>query len=257
MNKIPIKPLFKGGWRRAGEGRFGPKWFRLLPLHPLSPPPTRVLLSSVTLRNVCHCLRNSKTQELPCDPPALQCVALSSRGLMCHGAEGSARRAGCLLSLAGPRLTSSDHAHCTGSAGADDFHLSPDLSVTAAGSAAPEVLHTHTRRDSGSVGHGAGSPRTSRWPVLTGPLSPVAPSSCFAVAASTPNSTAGAAMNSLTSLGTLQGLAGATVGLNNINALAGTVHSEYSLLWWTAFPQILRRRWSAGNDLTGVPNWEN
>lgn len=56
------------------------------------------------------------------------------------------------------------------------------------------------------------------------------------VAASTPNSTAGAAMNSLTSLGTLQGLAGATVGLNNINALAGTLNSEYSLLWWTAFP---------------------
>lgn len=64
-------------------------------------------------------------------------------------------------------------------------------------------------------------------------------------------------MNSLTSLGTLQGLAGATVGLNNINALAGTVHSEYSLLWWTAFPQILRRRWSTGNDLTGVRKWEN
>uniref|UniRef100_A0A8D0EG98 CUGBP Elav-like family member 2 n=1 Tax=Strix occidentalis caurina TaxID=311401 RepID=A0A8D0EG98_STROC len=41
------------------------------------------------------------------------------------------------------------------------------------------------------------------------------------MAASTANSTAGAAMNSLTSLGTLQGLAGATVGLNNINALAG------------------------------------
>ncbi|KAM6302616.1 CUGBP Elav-like family member 2 isoform 3-T3 [Podargus strigoides] len=56
------------------------------------------------------------------------------------------------------------------------------------------------------------------------------------VAASTANSTAGAAMNSLTSLGTLQGLAGATVGLNNINALAGTVNSEYLLLWWTAFP---------------------
>lgn len=65
--------------------------------------------------------------------------------------------------------------------------------------------------------------------------------SCLAVAASTPNSTAGAAMNSLTSLGTLQGLAGATVGLNNINALAGTINSEYLLLWWTAFPQILRR----------------
>uniref|UniRef100_A0A2K6ECS3 CUGBP Elav-like family member 2 n=1 Tax=Macaca nemestrina TaxID=9545 RepID=A0A2K6ECS3_MACNE len=49
------------------------------------------------------------------------------------------------------------------------------------------------------------------------------------VAASTPNSTAGAAMNSLTSLGTLQGLAGATVGLNNINALAGTINSMAAL----------------------------
>uniref|UniRef100_A0A3B3QXA4 CUGBP Elav-like family member 2 n=1 Tax=Paramormyrops kingsleyae TaxID=1676925 RepID=A0A3B3QXA4_9TELE len=39
-------------------------------------------------------------------------------------------------------------------------------------------------------------------------------------AGTTANSNAGAAMNSLTSLGTLQGLAGATVGLNNINALA-------------------------------------
>ncbi|XP_063304332.1 CUGBP Elav-like family member 2 isoform X27 [Pelobates fuscus] len=43
----------------------------------------------------------------------------------------------------------------------------------------------------------------------------------MAVAGSTANTSAGAAMNSLTSLGTLQGLAGATVGLNNINALAG------------------------------------
>uniref|UniRef100_A0A2K6GM86 CUGBP Elav-like family member 2 n=1 Tax=Propithecus coquereli TaxID=379532 RepID=A0A2K6GM86_PROCO len=51
----------------------------------------------------------------------------------------------------------------------------------------------------------------------------------MAVAASTPNSTAGAAMNSLTSLGTLQGLAGATVGLNNINALAGTINSMAAL----------------------------
>ncbi|XP_072309916.1 CUGBP Elav-like family member 2 isoform X15 [Eucyclogobius newberryi] len=39
-------------------------------------------------------------------------------------------------------------------------------------------------------------------------------------AGTTANANAGA-MNSLTSLGTLQGLAGATVGLNNINALAG------------------------------------
>uniref|UniRef100_A0A8C5G7J3 RRM domain-containing protein n=1 Tax=Gouania willdenowi TaxID=441366 RepID=A0A8C5G7J3_GOUWI len=41
-----------------------------------------------------------------------------------------------------------------------------------------------------------------------------------AVTGTTAGSNAGA-MNSLTSLGTLQGLAGATVGLNNINALAG------------------------------------
>ncbi|KAM9705517.1 CUGBP Elav-like family member 2 isoform 22-T23 [Menidia menidia] len=47
------------------------------------------------------------------------------------------------------------------------------------------------------------------------------------MAGTTASSNAGA-MNSLTSLGTLQGLAGATVGLNNINALAGSVNSEYS-----------------------------
>ncbi|XP_077120679.1 CUGBP Elav-like family member 2 isoform X48 [Ranitomeya variabilis] len=51
----------------------------------------------------------------------------------------------------------------------------------------------------------------------------------MAVAGSTVNPSAGAAMNSLTSLGTLQGLAGATVGLNNINALAGTVNSMAAL----------------------------
>ncbi|CAL8242277.1 unnamed protein product [Merluccius merluccius] len=36
-------------------------------------------------------------------------------------------------------------------------------------------------------------------------------------------------MSSLTSLGTLQGLAGATVGLNNINALAGSINSMAAL----------------------------
>uniref|UniRef100_A0AAV2IVV9 RRM domain-containing protein n=1 Tax=Knipowitschia caucasica TaxID=637954 RepID=A0AAV2IVV9_KNICA len=41
------------------------------------------------------------------------------------------------------------------------------------------------------------------------------------MAAGTTASSNAGAMNSLTSLGTLQGLAGATVGLNNINALAG------------------------------------
>lgn len=49
----------------------------------------------------------------------------------------------------------------------------------------------------------------------------------FPAAGTTASSNAGA-MNSLTSLGTLQGLAGATVGLNNINALAGSINSEYS-----------------------------
>ncbi|XP_061107369.1 CUGBP Elav-like family member 2 isoform X16 [Conger conger] len=47
-------------------------------------------------------------------------------------------------------------------------------------------------------------------------------------AGTTAGSSAGA-MNSLTSLGTLQGLAGATVGLNNINALAGSVNSMAAL----------------------------
>lgn len=49
----------------------------------------------------------------------------------------------------------------------------------------------------------------------------------FPAVGTTASSNAGA-MNSLTSLGTLQGLAGATVGLNNINALAGSINSEYS-----------------------------
>ncbi|XP_069375859.1 CUGBP Elav-like family member 2 isoform X22 [Paralichthys olivaceus] len=44
------------------------------------------------------------------------------------------------------------------------------------------------------------------------------------MAAGTTASSNAGAMNSLTSLGTLQGLAGATVGLNNINALAGSVN---------------------------------
>uniref|UniRef100_A0A087Y4M3 Cugbp, Elav-like family member 2 n=1 Tax=Poecilia formosa TaxID=48698 RepID=A0A087Y4M3_POEFO len=46
------------------------------------------------------------------------------------------------------------------------------------------------------------------------------PAKSLPAAGTTASSNAGA-MNSLTSLGTLQGLAGATVGLNNINALAG------------------------------------
>ncbi|XP_047246196.1 CUGBP Elav-like family member 2 isoform X2 [Girardinichthys multiradiatus] len=49
------------------------------------------------------------------------------------------------------------------------------------------------------------------------------------MAAGTTASSNASAMNSLTSLGTLQGLAGATVGLNNINALAGSVNSMAAL----------------------------
>ncbi|XP_056429268.1 CUGBP Elav-like family member 2 isoform X20 [Hyla sarda] len=68
----------------------------------------------------------------------------------------------------------------------------------------------------------------------------------MAVAASTANSSAGAAMNSLTSLGTLQGLAGATVGLNNINALAGTVNIAQMLSGMAAL--------NGGLGATGLTN---
>ncbi|XP_068132189.1 CUGBP Elav-like family member 2 isoform X17 [Hyperolius riggenbachi] len=68
----------------------------------------------------------------------------------------------------------------------------------------------------------------------------------MAVAGSTANSTAGAAMNSLTSLGTLQGLAGATVGLNNINALAGTVNIAQMLSGMAAL--------NGGLGATGLTN---
>ncbi|XP_075064712.1 CUGBP Elav-like family member 2 isoform X1 [Mixophyes fleayi] len=63
------------------------------------------------------------------------------------------------------------------------------------------------------------------------------------VAGSTANSTA---MNSLTSLGTLQGLAGATVGLNNINALAGTVNIAQMLSGMAAL--------NGGLGATGLTN---
>ncbi|KAA8580375.1 hypothetical protein FQN60_005910 [Etheostoma spectabile] len=53
--------------------------------------------------------------------------------------------------------------------------------------------------------------------------------STLPAAAGTTASSNASAMNSLTSLGTLQGLAGATVGLNNINALAGSVNSMAAL----------------------------
>ncbi|XP_043944236.1 CUGBP Elav-like family member 2 isoform X8 [Protopterus annectens] len=66
------------------------------------------------------------------------------------------------------------------------------------------------------------------------------------MAGTTANSSAGAAMNSLTSLGTLQGLAGATVGLNNINALAGTVNIAQMLSGMAAL--------NGGLGATGLTN---
>ncbi|XP_062339064.1 CUGBP Elav-like family member 2 isoform X6 [Osmerus eperlanus] len=64
----------------------------------------------------------------------------------------------------------------------------------------------------------AAAAQSSASPSNANPLSSSAVS--LGALASPAGSNAGA-MNSLTSLGTLQGLAGATVGLNNINALAG------------------------------------
>ncbi|XP_069085323.1 CUGBP Elav-like family member 2 isoform X22 [Pleurodeles waltl] len=71
-------------------------------------------------------------------------------------------------------------------------------------------------------------------------------SGLFTVPGSSANSNAGAAMNSLTSLGTLQGLAGATVGLNNINALAGTVNIAQMLSGMAAL--------NGGLGATGLTN---
>ncbi|XP_028307067.1 CUGBP Elav-like family member 2 isoform X11 [Gouania willdenowi] len=71
----------------------------------------------------------------------------------------------------------------------------------------------------------AAAAQNSASPSTANPLSSNAASlgALASPAGTTAGSNAGA-MNSLTSLGTLQGLAGATVGLNNINALAGSVN---------------------------------
>ncbi|KAM9705498.1 CUGBP Elav-like family member 2 isoform 3-T4 [Menidia menidia] len=75
----------------------------------------------------------------------------------------------------------------------------------------------------------AAAAQNSASPSTANPLSSNAASlGALASPAGTTASSNAGAMNSLTSLGTLQGLAGATVGLNNINALAGSVNSEYS-----------------------------
>uniref|UniRef100_A0A8C5EED2 RRM domain-containing protein n=1 Tax=Gouania willdenowi TaxID=441366 RepID=A0A8C5EED2_GOUWI len=76
----------------------------------------------------------------------------------------------------------------------------------------------------------AAAAQNSASPSTANPLSSNAASlgALASPAGTTAGSNAGA-MNSLTSLGTLQGLAGATVGLNNINALAGSVNSMAAL----------------------------
>ncbi|XP_047430968.1 CUGBP Elav-like family member 2 isoform X1 [Mugil cephalus] len=71
----------------------------------------------------------------------------------------------------------------------------------------------------------AAAAQNSASPSTANPLSSNAASlGALASPAGTTASSNAGAMNSLTSLGTLQGLAGATVGLNNINALAGSVN---------------------------------
>ncbi|XP_053169773.1 CUGBP Elav-like family member 2 [Scomber japonicus] len=76
----------------------------------------------------------------------------------------------------------------------------------------------------------AAAAQNSASPSTANPLSSNAASlGALASPAGTTASSNAGAMNSLTSLGTLQGLAGATVGLNNINALAGSVNSMAAL----------------------------
>ncbi|XP_015242244.1 PREDICTED: CUGBP Elav-like family member 2 isoform X7 [Cyprinodon variegatus] len=71
----------------------------------------------------------------------------------------------------------------------------------------------------------AAAAQNSASPSTANPLSSSAASlGALASPAGTTASSNAGAMNSLTSLGTLQGLAGATVGLNNINALAGSIN---------------------------------
>ncbi|XP_044041195.1 CUGBP Elav-like family member 2 isoform X2 [Siniperca chuatsi] len=71
----------------------------------------------------------------------------------------------------------------------------------------------------------AAAAQNSASPSTANPLSSNAASlGALASPAGTTASSNAGAMNSLTSLGTLQGLAGATVGLNNINALAGSIN---------------------------------
>lgn len=93
----------------------------------------------------------------------------------------------------------------------------------------------------------------SRHLVLLLPLPPSRPpSSSLPPAAGTTASSNAGAMNSLTSLGTLQGLAGATVGLNNINALAGSINSEYSPCHRPLHPHLHLRPSTPNSDMAAT-----
>uniref|UniRef100_A0A674NVK5 Cugbp, Elav-like family member 2 n=1 Tax=Takifugu rubripes TaxID=31033 RepID=A0A674NVK5_TAKRU len=99
---------------------------------------------------------------------------------------------------------------------------SPTSTIT---SSAPHCMSALQLQNLATLAAAAAAAQNSASPSNTNPLSSNAASlGALASPAGTTASSNAGAMNSLTSLGTLQGLAGATVGLNNINALAGSIN---------------------------------
>uniref|UniRef100_A0A7N6AKG0 RRM domain-containing protein n=1 Tax=Anabas testudineus TaxID=64144 RepID=A0A7N6AKG0_ANATE len=96
-------------------------------------------------------------------------------------------------------------------------------SLTGLGGLTPQYLAVRRAlQNLATLAAAAAAAQNSASPSTANPLSSNAASlGALASPAGTTASSNAGAMNSLTSLGTLQGLAGATVGLNNINALAG------------------------------------
>uniref|UniRef100_A0A7N6BAT7 RRM domain-containing protein n=1 Tax=Anabas testudineus TaxID=64144 RepID=A0A7N6BAT7_ANATE len=104
-------------------------------------------------------------------------------------------------------------------------------SLTGLGGLTPQYLAVRRAlQNLATLAAAAAAAQNSASPSTANPLSSNAASlGALASPAGTTASSNAGAMNSLTSLGTLQGLAGATVGLNNINALAGSVNSMAAL----------------------------
>ncbi|KAM6962194.1 CUGBP Elav-like family member 2 isoform 3-T3 [Tautogolabrus adspersus] len=130
---------------------------------------------------------------------------------------------------ASPTITSSSSLYCSPMANAaallQQATSSGNLGAFSgiqqmAGMSALQLQNLATLAAAAAAAQNSASPSTAN------PLSSNAAS--LGALASPASSNAGA-MNSLTSLGTLQGLAGATVGLNNINALAGSINSMAAL----------------------------